>query len=116
MQHNLYKLQLREMQRSMVRTLALVGKLAAACFSQYTPIYISTRSYARILDLTGTGDICLTDAGRDGAATAQTTGEQLAKLLELHDSLSSRALEGKHAKAKKAADGQTQVQECNLCT
>ncbi len=48
-------------------------------------------------------------AGLDGPSTARATGEQLAKLLALHDSLTTLVLEGKHAKPKRPADGQTQV-------
>ena len=39
----------------------------------------------------------------------ETAGQQLVKLLSLHEALSSMALEGKHAKQKRPAEGQTQV-------
>ncbi|DBA84856.1 TPA: hypothetical protein ACH3X1_005879 [Trebouxia sp. C0004] len=53
-------------------------------------------------------DVVAEATGSSGPTTAQTTGQQLGRLLELHDSLSSMATEGKHAKPKKAAEGPTQ--------
>ncbi|KAA6422807.1 MAG: hypothetical protein FRX49_07342 [Trebouxia sp. A1-2] len=53
-------------------------------------------------------DVVAEATGSSGSATAQTTGQQLGRLLELHDSLSSMASEGKHAKPKKAGEGPTQ--------
>ena len=47
-------------------------------------------------------------AGPDGQSSAEATGEQLTKLLAFHESLSTWAIEGRHAKHKKA-DGSTQV-------
>ncbi|KAL3136619.1 hypothetical protein ABBQ38_005859 [Trebouxia sp. C0009 RCD-2024] len=45
--------------------------------------------------------------GPDGQSSAETTGQQLTSLLAFHDSLTTWAVEGRHAKHKKT-DGSTQ--------
>ena len=84
-------------------------------FCLLLPLSLLVSSLALLLSAAGSstldpgswlGDIA---AGSSGSATAQTTGQQLGRLLELHDCLSSMATEGKHIKPKKAADGPTQV-------
>ena len=50
----------------------------------------------------------LHDTGPDGRSSAEATAEQLTKLLAFHETLLTWALDGRHAKHKKA-DGPTQV-------
>ena len=54
------------------------------------------------------GEHSLHCAGPDGHSSAAVTAEQLTKLLAFHDTLSTWAVDGRHAKHKKA-EGATQV-------